>query len=79
MFDESEWTSDYVPPTDKKILPELDLDRRPAPSGCIFTDSNCQMVVRDWGLVVISEKGVCLQGRTLLPPGTVESWGKSFR
>lgn len=62
-----------------KHLAELDIDRQRSPSGYVFTEINCQLVVRGWGLVVISEKGVSLQRRTELSSGVVESFGTPWK
>ena len=76
-------SGDYIGParsaSDTPRLAELDIDRIPSPSGYIFTEVNCQLAVRDWGLVIISEKGLSLRGRTLLPPGEVEAYGPPWK
>lgn len=79
-----EYRSGWLPEPEVRVttpikLAELDIDRQPSPSGQVATETEWQLQVRGWGVVVISIDGVRLLRRAELVPGLVESWGPSWR
>ena len=65
---------------DGKSLTEfVSIDERPSPSDHTVTDTDWSLVVRGWGIVVISATGVRLLRRADITSSVVDSFGPSWK
>lgn len=66
-------------PAGPKELPNLDIDRIPAPSPQGTDDAgNWHLAIRGWGVVVLTETGVRLLWRKDIGNAAIDAFGQPF-